>query len=70
MKINSQLFGHQKLAGLAVALQIAGAALAADTNLITIKVGHLPVPGHAKFFVAKEEGFFQEAGLNVELVNG
>jgi NitT/TauT family transport system substrate-binding protein len=68
MKINSQLFGHRKLAGLAVALQIAGAALAADTNLITIKVGHLPVPGHAKFFVAKEEGFFQEEGLNVELV--
>ena len=44
--------------------QLAIAAKAADA----IKVGYLPVTGHAKFFVAKEEGFFKEEGLDVELV--
>jgi len=80
MKINSRLFGSLKLAGLAVALPIASTAWAADTNaapaasspagsnLIPLKVGHLPVTGHAKFFVAKEEGFFKDEGLDVELV--
>ena len=53
MKISSQIFGYKKLAGLAVAMQIAGAALAANTNLVALKVGHLPVTGHAKFFIAK-----------------
>ncbi len=33
-----------------------------------LKVGYLPVTGHAKFFVAKEQGFFQKEGLNVELI--
>jgi NitT/TauT family transport system substrate-binding protein len=68
MKMNSSLFGNGKLAGLAVALLCAGAARAADACLIALKVGHLPVTGHAKFFVAKEEGFFQAEGLDVELV--
>ena len=68
MKISSQIFGYKKLAGLAVAMQIAGAALAANTNLVALKVGHLPVTGHAKFFIAKEEGFFKAEGLDVELV--
>jgi len=68
MKTNSRLFGYQKLVGLAVAMQIAGVALATDTNLISLKVGHLPVTGHAKFFIAKEEGFFKAEGLDVELV--
>ena len=49
-------------------MQIAATALAADTNLVALKVGHLPVTGHAKFFVAKEEGFFKAEGLDVELV--
>jgi len=68
MKIYSRLSGGLKLAGLAVAMQIAGTVLAADTNLISLKVGHLPVTGHAKFYVAKEEGFFKAEGLDVELV--
>ena len=68
MKTSSRLFGYLKLAGLAVAMQTAGAALAADTNLVALKVGHLPVTGHAKFFIAKEEGFFKAEGLDVELV--
>jgi len=54
------------LTALAVAagLSLGGRAQAADS----IKVGHLPVTGHAKFFVAKEEGFFKDEGLDVELV--
>jgi NitT/TauT family transport system substrate-binding protein len=68
MKTSPRLFDYKKLAGLAVAMQIAATALAADTNLVALKVGHLPVTGHAKFFVAKEEGFFKAEGLDVELV--
>jgi NitT/TauT family transport system substrate-binding protein len=68
MKTNHRRFSGWKLIGLALAMQMAGAALAADTNLITLKVGHLPVTGHAKFFIAKEEGFFKAEGLDVELV--
>lgn len=33
-----------------------------------LKVGYLPVTGHAKFFVAKEEGLFAKEGLDVELI--
>ncbi len=32
-----------------------------------IRLGYLPVTGHAKFFVAQEQGFFAEEGLKVEL---
>ena len=37
------------------------------SKLVTLKVGHLPVTGHAKFFVAKEEKFFEQEGLDVQL---
>ena len=47
-----------------LALALGNWVKAADT----LKVGHLPVTGHAKFFVAKEEGFFKDEGLDVELV--
>lgn len=33
-----------------------------------LRIGYLPVTGHAKFFVAKEQGFFAKEGLDVELV--
>ncbi|MDR3671077.1 MAG: ABC transporter substrate-binding protein [Holophaga sp.] len=33
-----------------------------------LKVGYLPVTGHAKFFVAKEYGLFAKEGLDVELI--
>ena len=33
-----------------------------------VKVGYLPVTGHAKFFVAKEQGLFAKEGLDVELI--
>jgi len=39
----------------------------APPPLVNLKVGHLPVTGHAKFFVAAEEKFFQQEGLNVQL---
>jgi len=34
----------------------------------TLKVGYLPVTGHGKFFVAKEQGLFAKEGLDVELI--
>ncbi|MDR3300807.1 MAG: ABC transporter substrate-binding protein [Candidatus Accumulibacter sp.] len=34
----------------------------------SLKVGYLPVTGHAKFFVAKEYGLFEKEGLDVELI--
>jgi NitT/TauT family transport system substrate-binding protein len=34
----------------------------------TLKVGYLPVTGHAKFFVAKDQGLFAKEGLDVELI--
>src|SRR6266540_591311 len=49
---------------LAFAALAAGPAAAAET----LKIGYLPVTGHAKFFVAKEQGFFAKEGLDVELV--
>lgn len=33
-----------------------------------VKVGHLPVTGHAKFFIAKEHGLFAKEGIEAELV--
>lgn len=33
-----------------------------------VKVGHLPVTGQAKFFVAREYGLFAKEGLDVELI--
>lgn len=45
------------------------AALALPALAATpLKVGYLPVTGHAKFFIAKEKGFFAAEGLNVELI--
>ena len=37
-------------------------------SAIKLRVGYLPVTGHAKFFIAKEEGFFQQEGLDVDLI--
>jgi len=36
-------------------------------TIATLRVGYLPVTGHAKFFIAQEEGFFKDEGLNVQL---
>lgn len=48
----------------ALAALTAGPAAGAEK----IRIGYLPVTGHAKFFVAKEQGFFEREGLDVELV--
>ncbi len=36
-------------------------------ELKKFNVGYLPTPGHVLYFVAKEQGYFQEQGLDVEL---
>lgn len=54
------------LASLLAAVSLSGLANLAEAA--TIKVGYLPVTGHAKFFVAKEQGFFAKEGLDVELI--
>lgn len=54
------------LAGVVAAVLCTGAAPAVAAE--PLKVGYLPVTGHAKFFVAKEQGFFTKEGLNVELI--
>ena len=41
-------------------------ALAAEAK--KLKVGYLPTSGHLLYFVAKEKGFFQQEGLDVDLV--
>ena len=55
-----------------VPIRWAGAALllsiAPFLSAENLKVGYLPVTGHAKFFVAKEYGLFAQEGLNVELI--
>lgn len=33
----------------------------------SLKIGYLPTNGHALVFIAKEKGFFEKEGLNVEL---
>ena len=45
-----------------------GASVHADNTSHPLKVGYLPVTGHAKFFVAKEQGLFAKEGLDVELI--
>ncbi len=60
----------KSVAALVLAILLLGlnpAATAAGAEKILL--GHLPVTGHAKFFVAKEEGFFEEEGLDVELID-
>jgi NitT/TauT family transport system substrate-binding protein len=39
----------------------------AGEQLKSLKIGYLPTNGHALVFIAKEKGFFEKEGLNVEL---
>jgi len=41
--------------------------VAAPPPLVNLKVGHLPVTGHAKFFVAAGREVLPAGGLNVQL---
>jgi NitT/TauT family transport system substrate-binding protein len=47
---------------------VSAKAAAVKGKGIPVKVGYLPVTGHAKFFIAYDQGFFAEEGLDVELV--
>lgn len=40
---------------------------ASAAELSKLKVGYLPTSGHLLYFVAKEKGYFQQEGLDVEL---
>lgn len=57
----------QPVAAVALGLALSMGAWA-DNAARTLKVGYLPVTGHAKFFIAKEQGLFAKEGLDVELV--
>ena len=52
----------------ALSLSVAACSQKEDAGKTALKVGHLPVTGHAKFFIAKEEGFFDKEGLDVTLI--
>ena len=43
-------------------------AVSVQENDASLKIGYLPSPGHLLYFVAQEEGFFKDEGLNTELV--
>lgn len=59
---------YQLLICLGLGIAVAGLGLASGVQAAeTIRVGYLPVTGHAKFFVAQEEGFFKDEGLDVQL---
>ena len=61
------LSGLLRVAAMVSLLQAAAGNPAAHA-LDHVRVGHLPVTGHAKFFVAKEYGIFEKEGINAELV--
>ena len=50
-----------------LALLALGLGSAQAAELKKLKVGYLPTSGHLLYFVAKEKGFFQQEGLDVEL---
>ena len=60
--MNRMLIGLLVLVMLVIGV---GNSFAAD--LKKLKVGYLPTSGHLLYFVAKEKGFFQQEGLDVEL---
>ncbi|MDR1276114.1 MAG: ABC transporter substrate-binding protein [Candidatus Accumulibacter sp.] len=60
MKLSSRLAG---LVSAAVLYAVAGSAAAE-----AVRVGYLPAIGHAKYFIAYEQGFFKKENLDVELV--
>lgn len=62
------LTSRRSILGLALTVAVALTLTALPALAATpLKVGYLPVTGHAKFFIAQEKGFFQEEGIKVEL---
>ena len=55
------------MVGIVGFLSAASFAAAADKELKKLNVGYLASTGHAMYFIAKEKGYFEEEGLDVEL---
>ena len=64
MRLDPSPFFRTALRAAMATFLLCPAARAGDS----LKVGYLPVTGHAKFFVAKEYGLFAQQGLDVELI--
>ncbi len=65
------MIGKLKQKGLffiAALILSAGLGVSQAEALDHVRVGYLPVTGHAKFFVAKEQGFFAREGIDAELI--
>lgn len=56
-----------KMILMAVMMLLAGTVSTEAKELKTFNAGYLASPGHVLYFVAKEKGFFQEEGLDVNL---
>jgi NitT/TauT family transport system substrate-binding protein len=54
-------------AALLVTMLAFSAGIGHTAELIKLRVGYLPTSGHLLYFVAKEKGFFEKEGLDVEL---
>ena len=55
------------IAALLLIALLGTSTLAASEEAEEVRLGYLPTSGHALTFVAKEEGFFAEQGLDVQL---
>ena len=53
-----------------LATAILGALPAAAGETVKLSLNFLPHGGHIGFFVAKEQGFYREAGMEVEILKG
>ena len=56
-------------AAASAAASTAASSAAASAELVTVKVVTLPFISFAPFYIADQEGFFAEQGIDVELVN-
>ncbi len=57
----------KRFCALLLMLTLSTAVTAHAAELKKLKAGYLPTSGHLLYFVAKEKGFFQQEGLDVEL---
>src|SRR5690349_11814020 len=64
-----QACGSPPSAATPPASTVPASAVPATETKATVKVAMLPFISFAPFYIAQEEGFFAEQGLNVELVN-
>ena len=70
MRIAGTLRGIGAALLLALALVIGGGAQAADKTKVVIATDFVPHGMHAGLFLAKHKGWFDEAGLDVEILDG